>query len=409
MSGNSLLTISMITKESARILRNNLAFAKNVNRQYDDSFARSGAKIGSVINIRKPVRYTVTKGQALNLQDVADQSVALTLDTQAHVDFEFSSKDMELSVDDFSARYIKPAINAICNQVDYDGLTMVNKNVSNFVGTPAVTPATLLSALQCRQKIMENSGPMDENLTLCVNPAAEASMVDGLKALFQSGEQLKEQYEKGYMGRAAGFKWVMDQNIQPHTVGNLAGSVGLANSATVQTGANIVCDAWGSGITNVLLPGDIVTFGSVYAVNPVSFASTGALKQFVVLSAMSSSGVTGTINISPSIVTSGPYQNVTAGVADEAAVLVFGAAATYSNAITANNIAFHKDAFVLGMADLPVPRGVDWADRASDPESGISLRIVRAFDIVNDIWPCRMDVLYGWQAVYPEWACRLQG
>ncbi len=124
---------------------------------------------------------------------------------------------------------------------------------------------------------------------------------------------------------------------------------------------------------------------------------------------MSSSGVTGTISISPSIVTTGPYQNVTAGVADEAAVLVFGAAATYSNAVTPNNIAFHKDAFVLGMADLPLPGGTDMAARVSDKEAGISIRVVRAYDIVNDIWPCRMDILYGWQAVYPELACRVQG
>lgn len=407
--GNTLLTISMITKESTRILKNNLGFAKSVNRQYDDQFAVSGAKIGSVINIRKPVRYTTVTGPALQLQDITDQSVALTLSTQAHVDFQFSSKDMELSVDEFSQRYLQPAVNALCNKIDYDGLTMVNNTVANFVGVPQVTPATALIALQARQKLMENACPVDENISLCVNPAAEASMVDGLKGLFQSSERIKEQYEKGYMGQGLGMTWKMDQNVQPHTIGNLTGSTLVANSAVAQTGSNIVVGGAASSTANILLPGDIVTFAGVYAVNPVSFQSTGALKQFVVTAAVTSSGSAATIPISPAIVLTGPYQNATAGVANGVAVLTFAGVSTYSNYVTPNNVAFHKDAFVLGMADLPLPGGVDMAARASDKESGISLRVVRAYDIVNDIWPCRMDVLYGWQAIYPELACRIQG
>jgi len=406
--GNSLLTISMITKESARILKNNLGFAKSVNRQYDDSFARSGAKIGSVINIRKPVRYTTTVGPALNIQDITDQSVALTLNTQAHVDFMFSSKDLELSVDEFSGRYLMPAVNALCNKIDYDGLTLVNQAVSNYVGTPGTTPATNLIALQARQKLLENACPVDDNISACVNPAAEASIVDALKGLFQSSERIKEQYEKGMMGQGLGMMWKMDQNIQSHTIGALGGT-GVADCATTQTGANIITNGWTSSVTNLLLPGDIVTFANTYAVNPVSFTSTGSLKQFVVTAAVSSSGGVATIPISPAIVTSGPYQNVTQGVAQSSAVLIFGAVSSTANVATPNNIIFHKDAFVLGMADLPLPGGIDMADRVSDPESGISLRVVRAYDIVNDVWPTRMDVLYGWQAIYPELACRLQG
>lgn len=406
--GNSLLTISMITKESTRILKNNLGFAKSVNRQYDDQFAVSGAKIGSVINIRKPVRYTTTLGPALNIQDIQDQSVALTLSTQRHVDFQFSSKDMELSVDEFSERYLKPAVNALCNVIDYDGLTMVNTQVGNFVGVPGVTPASALLPLQARQKLMENACPVDDMLSLCVNPAAEASTVDALKGLFQSSERIKEQYERGYMGQGLGMTWKMDQNIQGHTVGPLGGTP-LANGVA-QSGASIITDGWTASAAVRLNAGDIVTFAGVFAINPVSFQTTGALKQFVVTAQTSSDGSGNlTIPIFPAIVTSGPYANVTNAVADNSAVLIFGSASAYANVVTPNNILFHKDAFVLGMADLPLPGGVDMAARASDKEAGISLRVVRAYDIVNDIWPCRMDVLYGWQAIYPELGCRIQG
>jgi hypothetical protein len=210
------------------------------------------------------------------------------------------------------------------------------------------------------------------------------------------------------LGHALGMNFRMDQNVQSHTVGALGG-VGISNCATAQTGANIITNNWTSSVTNLLLPGDVVTFANVYAVNPVSFQSTGSLKQFVVTSAVSSSGGSATIPISPAIVTSGPYQNVTAGVAQSSAVLTFAAASTYANTVTPVNVAYHRDAFCLGMADLGLPGGVEMAARASDPRAGMSLRVVRAYDIVNDQHPCRIDVLYGWQTIYQELACRIQG
>ena len=406
--GNSLLDISMITKESAMILKNSLGMAKTVNRKYDDSFARTGAKIGSVINIRKPVRYTVTTGPALNLQDITDQSVALTLNYQQHVDFQFSSKDMELSIDEFGPRYLEPAMNALGNALDVNLMGLVNSQVYNFVGTAGTTPATALLALQCRQKIMENAAPVDNKLTLCVAPNVEASMVDALKGLFQNSTKIGEQYDKGYMGQGLGFTWKMDQNVTSHTIGALGGT-GVADCATSQTGANIITNGWTSSVTNLLLPGDIVTFANTYAVNPVSFQSTGSLKQFVVTAAVSSSGGVATIPISPAIVTSGPYQNVTQGVANSSAVLCFNTVSSAGGVVTVNNIGFHENAFVLGMADLPLPGGQTIAERASDQNAGISIRVVQGYDIVNDIFPCRSDILYGVQAVYPELACRLQG
>lgn len=407
---NSLLNISMITKESLRILRNNLGFSAGVNRQYDDQFADKGAKIGQVINIRKPVRYTVSNGPALVMQDITDQSVALTLSSQKHVGFQFSSKELTLNIDEFSDRYLKTAINALANQIDFDGMGQF-VNVANAVGTPGTTPNTFLLAAQANQKLNENAAPVDDMRSLVVNPAASATMTDALKGLFQSSEQIKQQYEKGMMGLAAGFKWKMDQNVNSWVVGTQGGTP-LSNGVN-QTGATIAIDGWSNNITNVLRVGDVVTFAGVYAVNPVSFQTTGALKQFVVTASVNSngSGQTATVGISPSVVVSGPYQNVTGasgvltGIPDNSAVTVLGSTAATGVA----NLAYHRDAFVLGMADLDLPGGVDMAARATDPEAGLSIRIVRAYDINNDTLPCRLDVLYGWQTVYPELACRFVG
>lgn len=394
----------MISKEMLRVLKNNLGFTAGVNRQYDDKFAVEGAKIGSVMNIRKPTRFTVTDGPTLNIQDVADQSVALTLDTQKHVGFQFSSKELALNIDDFSKRYIVPAAAALANKIDVDGLAKW-VDIYNSVGSPATTPATALVYLQANQKLDEMACPIDGLRNLAINPAAQAATVDALKGLFQSSEKISSQYEKGRMGEGLGFTWKMDQNIQSRSVGPLGG-VPTVRVASVDGDATLSTQAWTSAAASRLKKGDVFTIGSVNAVNPQSRLSTGSLQQFVVTADFSSdSSGNGVVSISPTIQSTGAYQNVDSLPAISAAITVVGAA----NAVSPQNLAYHRDAFVLGMADLPLPGGVDMAARASDSDSGLSIRLVRAYDIVNDRFPIRCDVLYGWKTLFPELACRIQG
>jgi len=403
--GQSLLNISMITKESLRILKNELGFAKNVNRQYDDKFEHSGAKIGSVINIRKPVRYTVSDGPALQLQDIEDQSEALTLDSQKHVAFQFSSKELALNIEEFSERYIKPAVVSLANKIDYDG-TGLFEDVYQAVGTPGTTPDDLDDALNAGVKLDNMGAPMDDQRSLVLNPAAQADMVYGLKGLFQSSEEIKKQYEKGVMGYAAGFKWKMDQNIRSHTIGQQGGTPEVKTTVSSQGASTIATEGWTSSAANRLKKGDVFTVAGVYAVNPQSRQSTGQLQQFVVTADFDSDGSgEGDISVAPAMYTEGPYQNITAFPADGDAITVLGS----GSVVSPQNLAFHKDAFVLGMADLPLPGGVDMAARASDEGSGLSVRIVKAYDINNDTFPCRLDVLYGWKTIYPELACRIVG
>lgn len=399
--GNSLLNIGMITKESLRVLKNELGFSKGVNRQYDDQFARSGAKIGSVINIRKPTRFTVTTGAALSLQDVGDQYSALTLDTQAHVDFSFSSKELTLNIDEFSKRYVKPAVAELANYVDFTG-TALYKQVYNATGTPGTTPNAFSFLTDAATKLSNFGTPVDSDRNMVLNPAASGSLADALKGLFQSQERIKEQYEKGLMGIAAGFNIKMDQNVQQFTNATFGGT-SLVNGAS-QTGSTLVSDGWSSGATT-LKEGTIFTIANVYAVNPKNRQSTGQLQQFVVTSDISDTAGSISIPISPSITLTGAYQTVNALPADNAAITVLGSTAT----AYPQNLAYHKDAFVLGCADLDLPGGTDMAARATDPDSGLSLRIVRAYDISNDTFPCRVDILYGWKCVYPELACRIYG
>jgi hypothetical protein len=395
----------MITREAMRVLENNLTFTKGVSREFDSKFGQEGAKIGTVVNVRKPPKYVGRTGTAISIEDATETSVPVTLNTQRGVDISFTSQDLALSIDDFSSRFIRPAIASVGNAIDFDGLNLYKK-VPNFVGLPGTVPATLLAYLQAGQKLNEEAAPLDGQRSVVVTPAMEVTLVDALKGLFNGQEQVSKQYETGKMGKAAGLKFSMDQNVRTHTVGQLGGTP-LIDGAT-QVGASILTKGWTGAVANRLKEGDIVTFAGVYAVNPQSKQSTGALRQFVITADTASTvGGAATLPIYPAIVVSGAFQNVTASPADNAVILVFTHASTYASAVTPQGMAYHKDAFTLACADLPLPGGVDMAARVSDKQLGLSMRLIRAYDISTDKWPCRLDILYGWATLYPELAVRI--
>jgi hypothetical protein len=400
---NTLLTMSMITNEALAVLENMLTFSKGVNRQYDDSFSVKGAKIGDTLNIRKPARFVGRTGQAIGIEDVTETSIPLALNMQRGVDFTFTSADMALRVDDFSDRYLKPAIANVANAIDRDGLLLARNTVYNSIGTPGTTITSALPVLSAGAKMDDNACPRDGQRSIVWNPLSQAYLVDGLKSLFNASDKISEQYNTGNMGKALGFKHSVDQNVVNQVIGPLGGTP-LVNGAG-QTGNSLVTNGWTAAAAARLNLGDVFTLAGVYSVNPQNRQSTGQLQVFVATSAVSSD-VSGnaTIPISPSITPTGVFQNVTAAPAAGAALTVIGAAGV----TTPQNIAYHRDAFTLACADLPLPGGVDMAARKSDPQTGLSIRMIRAYDITTDRFPCRLDILYGWAALYPEWACRLQ-
>jgi len=408
---NSILTDSIIVKESLRELKNQLSFTKSVNRQYDDRFAVSGAKRGDTINIRKPSRFEVTDGAALNIQDVEDESLPLTLDNHKHVGMAFSNKDLTLSIDEFRERYIKPAVTPLANSVDYIGYSQMYKKVFSSVGVPhaSTLPSTLKGFTKAKAKIAGLGGATDP-LCAVVDPMVEASLVEGLSGLFQSSNQISKQYEKGEMGMAAGSTFKMSQNVSKHTAGAIAGTPIVKTTITAQGTEALVIDDITGSITGAYRAGDSIQLAGVYAVNPQTKQSTGELAQFVVTAdADAVSTEIAALAISPAMYSTGPKQNVDALPVAGAAVTQFGHATSYSGVIAPQNMVFHKDAFALGCADFELPGGMDMAARASDPESGLSISFVRGYDIVNHRMISRLDILFGWACLYPEFACRVVG
>ena len=412
---NTLLTIGMITRRALMVLENNLSFTKQVNRQYDDRYAISGAKIGTVLDIRKPPRYTVTTSVALSTQDATETKATLTLSNQHHVDLTFTSQDLTLSIDDFSQRFIEPAIAALANKIDATGMAQY-VHVYNTVGTPGTPPASsggapvsAATALylygQAMAKLDYEAVPRDNLRSIVIDPTANTLLVSSLSGLFHSTTEVEQQYKTGNMGLAIGAKFSMDQNVYPHTVGPLGGTP-LVNGSTSEGATTLATKGWTASAANRLKQGDVFTIANVYAVNPQSRQSTGQLRQFVVTADFDSDGSgNGTVSISPTIRSTGAFQTVNALPADNAALTILGAAAT----VTPQNLCFHRDAFTLACVDLEMPQGVDWAARVSSKKLGISMRMVRQYDINNDAFPCRVDVLYGWLTTRPEMACRIAG
>lgn len=400
---NSLLTIDKITNEALMVLENTLTFTKQVNREYDDQFANSGAKIGDTLSIRRPVRYVPTRGAALQVQDTAESSVPLALNQQYQQAMAFSSKDMALSIDMFSDRILKPAIATLANAIDGDGM-LLYRDVYNTVGTPGTVPSSLQTYLDAGARLDFEAAPRDGNRAVVFGPQAQATLVGNLTTLFNPNRTIADQYLEGTMGTAAGFKWSMDQNVATHTVGALGGTP-LVNGAN-QTGTSLITDGWTAAAAQRLRRGDVFTIAGVFAVNPQSRQSTGQLRQFV-CTADASSDASGnlTVSISPAIIATGANQTVTALPADNAAITVLGAA----NTNTAQHLVFHRDAFTFASADLPLPGGVDQARRVRSEKLNISMRYVRAYDINNDRMPARIDVLGGWATLRPELAVRIAG
>lgn len=398
---NQLLTISMITREALRVLENNLVIARHINREYDDKFAIEGAKIGTTLNIRKPPKYIGRTGQAIQIEDSVETQLPLELDTQFGVDIQFSSADLALSIDDFADRFLKPAVATVANKIDTDVAALYNQ-IWNAVGTPGTIPVLLLTYLLAGVALDNSAAPQDEQRALCLSPLMQAYIVDALKGLFQQATQIAEQYMKGKMGVAGGFNWFMDQNMPTHTVGPLGGTP-TVNGAN-QSGTSLITQAWTAAAANRLKKGDIFTIAGVRQVNPSSRTSISTLQQFVVTADTNSdSGGAATIPFQPPIIVGGAYATVDSLPASGAALTILGAA----NTQTPQGLAFHKDAMTMASADLPLPRGVDMAARVSDEQLGVSIRMVRAYDINTDNFPCRLDILYGVAMLRPELACRI--
>lgn len=400
---NSILTIDMITRKCLEILENNLVITRNVNRQYDDSFAVQGAKIGSTLRIRLPDRALVSNGAALQVQDDNEQNTTLTVDNQKHIGINFTTEELTMQLDDFAERVLKPRISQLASSVDADVANSF-KFIGNTVGTPGTTPSTSLVLLQAQQKLNENAAMMSPRYAT-VNPAANAGLVEGLKGLFNPTETISRQFKNGMMGVGVlGYEEInMSQSIKQFTTGTRTATGGTTSAAVTVEGATTIAIT-GAGAAGTVKAGDVFTVAGCFSVNPQTRESTGSLFQFVAVTDVTLSGAgAGDITVAAMYSATQALATVDVLPASGAAVVFVGAAGVQYP----QNLVYHKDAITFATADLVMPQGVDMASR--QVHNGISMRIVRQYDINNDRMPCRVDVLYGFSVIRPQMAVRMWG
>lgn len=391
---NTILTPTAVTREALRVLHQKLNFVGNINRSYDDSFAKSGAKIGDSLKIRLPNEYTVRTGATLSAQDTTETSTTLQVATQKGVDLNFTSADLTLSLDDFSKRILEPAMAVLAANIEADAMSMfldVYNGVNN-IGS-AITMNKVLTG---RKVLNDNLTPMDNNRYALLNTQDNVDLVDALKGLFHDQTQISKQYKEGMMGRTAGFDFYENTLIPTQTTGTALSATTYTVNGAGQTGSSIVVSSLGA---TTFKKGDIVTFAGCNRVHPETKANTGVLQQFVITADYA--GGAGSLAISPAIVTSGGRQNVSASPTNGGAVTKVGG----ESAVYKPSVVFHKDAFAFATADLVMPSGVDFSAR--EVMDGISMRVVRQYDINNDKFPTRLDVLYGYKTLRPQLAARI--
>jgi len=398
---NTLLTPTAVTREALRILHQKLNFIGNVNRQYDDQYANTGAKIGTDLKVRLPNQYAVRRGTSLSAQDTVESSVTISIASQYGVDLNFTSQDLTLSLDDFSSRILNPAMAVLAANIEGDMLSQVYKDVYYSV-TNFGSAATFAKALSARKVLVDNLAP-NSNRSVVLQTQDNVDLVDALKGLFQDSGELSEQYREGLVGRTAGFNWYENTLLPSHVrgAGTTAFTTDTRTSALALSSTPVTSLTTNALASGGFLKGDIVRIANVMRAHPETKANTGVQQSFV-LTADAASGAT-SISISPSIILSGAYQNVVIPtVAQSATGTAEGtAASTYPV-----SLAFHRDAFAFVTADLVMPKGVDFSAR--EVMDGISMRIVRQYDISNDKFPCRLDVLWTAKSIRPQLACRME-
>jgi hypothetical protein len=345
----------------------------------------------------------VTDGAALQVQDDNEQYTTLTVASQKHIGVNFTSAELTMQLDDFAERVLKPRISQLASSIDADVATSY-KSIYQSVGTPGTVPSTSLVLLQAQQKLNEAAAVMSPRCAT-VNPAANAGLVEGMKGLFNPVDTISRQFKNGMMGEGVlGFDEInMSQSISQHTTGTTPTLPIVATAPSTQ-GTTSLAISFSSGSPTFKI-GDVFTIANVYAVNPQTRQSTGALQQFVVTADLNiSSTTTGTLTVSPAMYTStNALATIDSFPAASAALTFLGGSAT----AYPQNLIYHKDAITFATADLLLPQGVDMASR--QVHNGISMRIVRQYDINNDRLPCRIDVLYGFSVIRPQMAVRLWG
>jgi hypothetical protein len=404
---NVFATPAWVMRRVARRLVNQPVFTSQVMRDYDDEYRQKGVKVGDTVTLRLPQRYQVTVGAVMNPTPLNDQTVTLSITDQSNIGFEYDTWASTLQVDDYMERYGNPAVDELVNNIDATGLQRMTRATAKVVGTPGTVPITNAVYGLAKTKLVEVAVPRPFRAVITSDMHTQLSGAN--TSLFHPAAQITAFFRNSQIeGHALGIgSWFEDENCYTHTVGVLGG-VPLINGAG-QTGAILIGDGATASVTNYFREGDVIQSATVRDVNPMGDRqSTGRLKDFVVTANVNSTaGGALTIPISPGINITSPFQNASVGPGDNDAITTFGHASTHAGVPTRQGLVFNKEAYACVMADLVLPRGLWISERISNARLGVSIRMLKDHDIINDVSPARLDTAHGWGAIRENLACRV--
>lgn len=399
---NSILTIDEITSECLRLAHEKASFLGTINRQFDSSFGKENGKIGDTLRIRLPAQYTRRQGsRVMDVQDAQEQRTTLVVATQDGVDMRFNSRELSLDLTNFSKQHLEPAMAVLISGIESDVLQGVTKKVYNLAGTAGTPPTDLVATGAARAKLNQFLAPKDGKRYVQMDSVTMGGMVNGLKGLFQDSAQIKEQYREGMIGRTAMADFYENERVYTHT--NSSDVTGTTDASALVTDGGATVDMH----TLIASPavGSVFTIAGVYALHPETKASYGYLQQFVVLTTSASS----TITVSPTIYLTGARKNVGSSTGADLATTDFNSKTVtfVGNASTSytQNLMYHQDAFTFATGELPLMS--DSVRCVVKTYDGISLRLWQQSDIRNDELLTRLDILYGYEAIRPQWAARI--
>lgn len=401
---NTLSVIDMVARESLRLAHEKATFLSTVDRSYDDSFAKTGAKIGSTLRVRNPNAFTRREGsRVMNVQDVTETTQTITVATQDGVDMRFNSEELSLSIDDISERYLNPAMSVLVSGIDGDCLETATKGTYNVVGTPGTVVGASgdISALgSARAKLNQGLAPKDSMRSAQFDSVTMSNVAHGIKGLFLPEREIQRAWTDGFIGQTQMAKFYENERTYAHSNSNDV--TGTTDAAAQVTDGGTTIDM-GDTVANATV-GTVFTVAGVYACHPETKNAYSHLQQFVVTA--NNSGV---CTVSPATILTGPKQNVCSASGAQLATTDFNsqtlafvgsASGTYRQ-----NLIYHKEAFAFVTADLPLRGGADKCVRVQ--KDGLSLRVWMDGDIRNDELLMRIDILWGFKVLRPEWACRV--
>lgn len=408
IAANSFQYVDWLTMEGLRILKNKLVSAQFANMDHNEDYDKEFA-VGETIRVPLPQRWNIRDGLSYQEQPINRIYTTISCNQIFGIDFGWDSAEaalkMERGRERVRAQYLEPAMVQIAQEIDSRFSKFAYQNTPNIVGVLGTDPTSFQTINQARQRMVELAGWMRGGPKgMIIPPSVNTSLVNAAIQYFNPASDISRQYREGSIGTNSGFDWYESMSLYSHTAGVWQTPSAVTVSGSGQSGSTILLNCTNG---DTFLQGDVIAFAATYAVNPVTRrrTTTATTKQFVVTQDTTATSGTVTVPIYPAIYGPGSqYQNVDALPLTTALVTLFPGTTTPSTGPKAGiqGLALQKDAFMMVGVKLEMPKAVELSSQTRDPETGLAVRFVRAWDQKESRMTNRFDVLMGFGVGYAE-------